>query len=59
MSTNIETLQTNGFDMDYCRFGHGEKTFVILPGLSVQSVMPLAEAVAEAYSGLVEEQTIR
>ena len=58
MTTNIETVHTNDFEMDYCRFGHGEKTFVILPGLSVQSVMPLAETVAEAYSILAEEYTV-
>lgn len=58
MAINIETVRVNNFEMDYCRFGHGEKTFVILPGLSVQSVMPLAEVVAEAYSSLAEEYTV-
>ena len=58
MAIKIETLRTNSFEMDYCRFGKGEKTIAILPGLSVQSVMPLAEAVAEAYSILAEEYTV-
>ena len=31
--------------MDYFRFGQGEKTMVILPGLSVQSVMGFADLV--------------
>ena len=58
MDTSIRAVQTKGFEMDYCRFGHGEKTFVILPGLSVQSVMPLADAVAEAYSILADDYTV-
>ena len=44
--------------MDYFRFGRGEKTLVILPGLSVQSVMGSAEAVAEAYHLLTDDFTI-
>ena len=45
----VETVTAEGFTMDYIRFGHGEKPLVILPGLSVQSVMGSAAAVAEAY----------
>ena len=44
--------------MQYIRFGSGEKTMVILPGLSVQSVMPLAENVAEAYHIFSEKYTV-
>jgi len=54
----IETVETDGFAMDYFRFGRGERTLVILPGLSVQSVMGSAEAVAEAYAPLTDEFTI-
>lgn len=53
-----ETVTADGFSMDYIRFGHGENTLVILPGLSVQSVMGSAAAVAEAYQALTEEYTI-
>lgn len=54
----IETVQADGFSMDYFRFGRGEKTLVILPGLSVDSVMKYADAVANAYSLLADEFTV-
>lgn len=44
--------------MDYFRFGHGKETLVILPGLSVQSVMNSADAVASAYKSLSDYCTI-
>ena len=54
----IETVKTDEFSMDYFRFGQGERTLVILPGLSVQSVMGSADAVAEAYQLLTDAFTI-
>ena len=44
----IFTAKTAHCTMQYFRFGTGEKTMVILPGLAVQSVMGSAQAVAEA-----------
>ena len=38
-SVKIEQVQTGEFTMEYYRFGRGEKTLVIFPGLSVRSVM--------------------
>ena len=58
VDTQIETVETERFSMDYFCFGEGERTLVILPGLSVQSVMGSADAVAEAYQPLAEEFTI-
>ncbi|MBR4444868.1 MAG: alpha/beta hydrolase [Solobacterium sp.] len=58
MSIPIETVQTEDFTMDYFRFGTGKKTMVILPGLSVQSVMGLADAVADAYKIFAEDYTV-
>ena len=54
----IETVQTGSFSMDYLRFGHGKEALVILPGLSVQSVLNSAADVAQAYQQLAEEYTI-
>ena len=54
----IERVQTDAFSMDYFRFGTGERTLVILPGLSVQSVMGAADAVAAAYRSLADRFTI-
>lgn len=39
----------NGNEMEYFTFGSGETPMVILPGLSVRSVMQSAEGVASAY----------
>ena len=54
----IETVKTKSFVMDYFKFGHGMETLVILPGLSVQSVMGFANAVAEAYKPLSDDFTV-
>ena len=58
MSIPVETIQTDSFSMRYFRFGSGSKTFVILPGLSIQSVMGSADAVAESYASFAEEYTV-
>ena len=58
MNVQVETVKKDGFEMDYCRFGQGGRNLVIIPGLSVQSVMPLAEAIADAYKELAEDFTV-
>ncbi len=54
----IETVKTDTFTMDYLRFGKGRDPLVILPGLSVQSVMGLGDLIAEAYQTLTEDYTV-
>ena len=58
MKISVETVGTNGFEMDFFRFGHGKETLVILPGLSVDSVTRYADAVAEAYRPLADDFTV-
>ena len=58
MKTPVETVRCEGFSMDFFRFGEGARPLVILPGLSVQSVMGSAEAVAQAYDALAQDYTI-
>lgn len=58
MNVPIKTVRTDSFSMDYFRFGHGAEPLVILPGLSVQSVMLFADSVAEAYQILSDKFTI-
>ena len=58
MDMRIDTVRTDGFTMDYCRFGHGKESLVILPGMSVQRVMGLADAIEAAYSPLADDFTI-
>ncbi len=58
MSYSLKNISTDSFSMDYIVFGSGDKTLVILPGLSVQSVMGSAEAIEDGYSLLAQEFTI-
>ncbi len=44
--------------MDYFVFGKGQRKFVIIPGLSIHSVMGLKDMVAEAYKAFAEEYTV-
>lgn len=54
----IETVTTDRFSMQFFRFGRGDRVFVILPGLSVQSVMGSEEAVKAAYDIFTDEYTV-
>lgn len=58
MSYEIKRIQLPEFSMDYFCFGNGKKTMVILPGLSVQSVMASAEAIGQAYDIFRNEYTV-
>ena len=58
MAIPIQTVTTDGVSMNYFSFGEGERPFVILPGLSIQSVMGSAEAVAQGYASLGKEYRI-
>ncbi len=50
-------VKTDSFEMEYCKFGSGKKTGVILPGLSVQSVMSAKDVVEESYELLNDDFT--
>ena len=50
-------VKADGFLMDYFRFGEGEKTLVILPGLSVKSILLSAEGVAAGFRPYTEDYT--
>lgn len=50
MQIPIETVETSEFEMEYFRFGQGSRTAVILPGLSVTSVMGSRESIAKQYA---------
>ena len=54
----IETVRTGSVEMDYFRFGRGRDALVILPGVSVQSVMLFPDLVADAYKVLTEDFTL-
>lgn len=60
MKTIVErgTVKLRENKMDYFRFGSGKTPFVMLPGLSVKSVMNSAEGVAAAYKMFAEQFTV-
>lgn len=56
--TEIKTVKKEDFEMNYFTFGSGEKTFVILPGASLKSIMLSADAVAAGYACFAEKYTV-
>ncbi len=54
----IDSISTDKWVMDYATLGHGEKPFVLLPGLSLHAVTPMAQTVAMQYSAFHEDYTI-
>lgn len=59
MSENIVyTVKTAGFEMDYMKFGKGSKQLVILPGMSITSVMSLSDYCVETYKIFLEDYTV-
>lgn len=58
MSINVNTATADGITMRYIKFGAGDKTMVILPGLAVKSVMLSADAVASQYKDMADDFTI-
>ncbi len=49
MPVRIEEARLSGFEMRYVKFGRGKRIMVILPGLSIHSVVDSADMVANAY----------
>ena len=41
-------VRKDGIEMEYCRFGRGSRTFVMLPGLCIQSIMGAKDAIEDA-----------
>ena len=58
MSIEIKTVNTAKCGMDYFSFGSGKKTLVIIPGLSVRSVMLSAELIAKDYELFSKDYTV-
>lgn len=54
----IESITEPGFRMDYFRFGTGKNKMIIIPGLSIQSVMPFADLIERDYFVFSRDFTI-
>ena len=44
--------------MNHIKFGNGDKNFVIIPGLSIHSIMGLADAIKDAYKIFAKDYTV-
>lgn len=58
INMKTDTVRVNDIEMEYCSFGSGERAFVILPGVSVRSVILSAKAIAAAYRDFGEAYTV-
>lgn len=56
--TEIKTVKTERFEMDYFVFGEGKKNFVMIPGVSMEPVSKSAAAVADAYDMFGKDFTV-
>ena len=52
--TKVQTIATSSAQCECAVFGNGKKPLVILPGLSIKSLMPFAGAVAERYQKFLD-----
>ena len=46
----VRTLTTDAYEMEYIVFGEGKTPFVMIPGVSMSSVIFSAEFIAAAYA---------
>ena len=44
--------------MDYIKFGNGTKAFIIIPGLSIHSIINSKDAIEEAFKDYTNEYTV-
>ena len=58
MSYYIGKVTTESFEMEYLRFGEGDDILVILPGLSIQSVLSSASAIVKQYEIFSKKYTV-
>ena len=54
----VDRVVLNDLEMEYLKFGTGSKTLVILPGLSIQSVMPAAPLIEKQYEIFEKDFTV-
>lgn len=52
------TTEVSGITMDWITFGNGKRNLVIIPGLSLRSVLPMADFIASQYRILTEDYTV-
>ena len=58
MDIYVNKITADGVSMNYMKFGKGAKTMVIIPGLSIKSVIESADAVANQYRSMTDDFTV-
>ncbi len=58
MGISINTVTNGEFTMRYIKFGAGARNFVIIPGLSVKSVLGSADAIVKQYQPMTDKYTV-
>ena len=58
MAVKIETVNTAKFKMKYFKFGCGEQTVVVIPGLSLKSVTESANGIANVFKLMGDKYTV-
>lgn len=56
--TIIDSVKMKNHEIAYAKFGNGVKTMVIIPGLSLESVLKVAELVRVRYTKIFNDYTI-
>lgn len=54
----IDSVKIDKFEIKYLKFGHGNKTMVIIPGLSLHNVLLSAPAIVKQYEKASDEYTV-
>ena len=54
----VQCVRTDGFEMEYARFGNGSRAMVVIPGLAIKSVMKSAASLQVPYKMFVEDFTL-
>lgn len=50
-------VKKDGIEMEYCRFGRGSRVFIMLPGLTIQSIIGVKDAIEEANTVMNDDFT--
>lgn len=58
MDFRTDTVESGGVRTDFAVFGHGPAHLVIIPGMSLHSVIDSAGSVASAFSCLADDYTV-
>lgn len=58
MNYRKDTVKTDTFEMEYLTFGKKDKAFVILPGMSMKSVLLASDGIYEHYEEYTDRYTV-